>query len=40
MSKLTHKEEQIKAHKWWVANKEIIRKRIINSFNLPNSFKI
>jgi len=40
MSKLTHKEKQVKAHSWWVANKEIIRKRIINSFNLPDSFKI
>ena len=27
-------------HKWWLANKEKIRQRIIKSFDLPKYFKI
>ncbi len=27
-------------HKWWLANKEKIRQRIIKSFDLPKDFKI
>ena len=30
----------MKQHKWWLANKEKIRKRIIKSFGLPKDFKI
>ena len=33
-------EEQIKSHKWWVANKESIRQRIIEEFNLPKDYKL
>jgi len=34
------KEEQIKSNKWWVANKESIRQRIIKEFNLPKDYKL
>ena len=27
-------------HKWWLANKEKIRQRIIKSLDLPKDFKI
>jgi hypothetical protein len=27
-------------HKWWLANKEKIRQRIIKSFGLPKDFKV
>ena len=37
---MKHLEEQIKSHKWWVANKESIRQRIIEDFNLPNDYKL
>jgi|9_EtaG_2_1085328.scaffolds.fasta_scaffold06912_7 hypothetical protein len=37
--KSTHLEEQIKTSKWWRANKQIIRKRIINSFDLPKNWQ-
>ena len=40
MNTLKHKEEQIKIHKWWIANKDKIRNRVINSFNLPETFKL
>tara|TARA_R100000329_G_scaffold19686_4_gene19413 strand:+ start:1975 stop:2124 length:150 start_codon:yes stop_codon:yes gene_type:complete len=33
-------EEQMKSHKWWVANKESIRQRIIEEFNLPKDYKL
>ena len=34
------KEEQTKSHKWWIANKESIRQRIIEDFNLPKDYKL
>ena len=34
--KYDHKKEQAKTYKWWQTNKENIRLRIINNFNLPN----
>ncbi len=37
---MKHKEEQIKIHKWWVANKESIRQRIIINFSLPSDYKL
>lgn len=40
MAKVTYKKEQIKAHKWWLANKERIRLRIIETYNLPKSYKL
>ena len=40
MAELTYKEKQIKAHKWWLANKERIRSRIIEPYNLPKSYKL
>jgi len=27
-------------YKWWLANKEKIRQRIIKSYNLPQDFKL
>lgn len=38
--KYDHKKEQAKTYKWWQANKEIVRLRIINNFDLPNNFKV
>ena len=40
MAKLTYKEKQIKAHKWWLANKERIRLRIIETYFLSKSYKL
>lgn len=40
MDKLTYLEIQKKAHKWWKANKKIIRLRIIKNYNLPNTYKL
>lgn len=40
LNKNNYKEEQIKAHKWWLANKERIRSRIIETYNLPKSYKL
>jgi len=40
MAELTHKEKQMKAHKWWLANKERIRLRIIETYCLPKSYKL
>tara|TARA_Y100001938_G_C7864935_1_gene317472 strand:+ start:152 stop:274 length:123 start_codon:yes stop_codon:yes gene_type:complete len=40
MDKLTHLEKQKKAHKWWKANKEIIRIRIVKNYDLPDTYKL
>ena len=40
MAELTYKEKQIKAHKWWLANKERTRLRLIKTYNLPKSYKL
>ena len=37
---MKHLEKKIKSHKWWVANKESIRQRIIEEFNLPKDYKL
>jgi len=37
---MQHLDEQMKSHKWWVANKESIRQRIIEEFNLPKDYKL
>ena len=37
---MKHLDEQIKSHKWWVANKESIRQRIIIEFNLTKDYKL
>jgi len=30
----------MKAHKWWIENKEKIRQRIIETFDLPEDYKL
>jgi len=30
----------MKAHKWWIENKEEIRQRIIETFDLPEDYKL
>jgi hypothetical protein len=40
MANSKHLEEQYRIHNWWKANREKIKLRIIESFNLEETFKI
>lgn len=40
IGKVGNKLEQVKIHNWWIANREKIRLRIIESFDLEKTFKI
>ena len=40
MANSKHLEEQYRIHNWWKDNREKIKLRIIESFNLEETFKI